>query len=162
MRHVLVAVCLALLGGGSTALAQQPSTPAGAHTVLSADTLKWGPAPPGLPAGAQVTVLNGDPAVAGEIFTLRIKMPAGYKVPPHWHPGAEHITLLSGQLMVGMGDTFDTAKMQAMSAGSFATMPKEMRHYVQAKGPVILQLHAVGPFAITYVNPADDPRGKTN
>lgn len=162
MKHVLGAVCLALLCGSGTALAQQPSTPAGAHTVLSADTLTWGPAPPGLPAGAQVAVLDGDPGAAGEVFTLRIKMPAGYKVAPHWHPGAEHVTVLSGQLMVGMGDTFDAAKMQAMSAGAFATMPKEMRHYVHAKGPVIIQLHGVGPFAITYVNAADDPRGKTN
>lgn len=161
MKRTLLFVGLAMLCGSGLAALQQPSTgPVGTHTMITADTLKWGPPPPGLPAGSEVAVLSGDPAKAGEVFTLRVKMPAGYKVSPHWHPGDEHVSVLSGQLMLGMGETFDAAKMQAMAAGSFASMPKEMRHYVQAKGPTVIQVHGIGPFGITYVNPADDPRSK--
>jgi quercetin dioxygenase-like cupin family protein len=107
-------------------------------------------------------VLAGDPAAAGSAFTLRVKMPAGYKVPPHWHPADENLTVLQGTLMAGMGDTFDAAAMKTLTAGSFATMPKEMRHYVRAKTATVIQVHGTGPFAITYVNPADDPRTKSS
>lgn len=161
MKRTVVSLGLAMLSSSGLAVSQQPSTPAaGAHVMITGDTLKWGPPPPGLPAGAEVAVLSGDPAKAGELFTLRVKMPAGYKVPPHWHPGDEHVSVLNGQLMMGMGETFDAAQMQPMSAGSFALMPKEMRHYVLAKGPTVIQVHGIGPFGITYVNMADDPRKK--
>lgn len=162
MKRTVLFLGLATCLGTGAAVSQTPSPAPGTHTILSADTLKWGPAPPALPAGAEAAVLAGDPATAGSQYTLRIKMPAGYKVPPHWHPGDEHVTVLQGALMVGMGETFDAATMKTLTAGSFAVMPKEMRHYVRAKAATILQIHGTGPFAITYVNSADDPRTKTS
>ena len=92
---------------------------------------------------------------------IRLKLPAGYRVPPHWHPSDELVTVLSGTLQVGMGDKFDAASMQTLTAGSFDTAVKEMRHYVTAKGATVIQVTAMGPFTITYVNPADNPRTKT-
>jgi quercetin dioxygenase-like cupin family protein len=89
---------------------------------------------------------------------LRAKLPAGYTVRPHWHPTDENLTVLSGELLAGMGDTIDESKMESMTAGAFARMPANMRHYVRAKTDTVLQVHGTGPFALTYVNPADDPR----
>lgn len=128
------------------------------HAVLNADAMTWAPAPPALPAGAQMAVLSGDPRQPGP-FTVRAKFPAGYTIPPHWHPTAEHLTILSGEVAVGMGDTIDAAAMQTMKAGTFAMMAPEMRHYLRAKAETVVQVHGMGPFTITYVNPADDPRG---
>jgi quercetin dioxygenase-like cupin family protein len=95
------------------------------------------------------------------VFVIRAKFPAGYKVPPHWHPTDELVTVLSGSFQMGMGDKFDAASLQTYSAGSFITATKEMRHYAQAKGPVVIQVTGMGPFMLNYVNPADDPRTKT-
>ena len=147
---------------GSACSTQTPAPAPATHVSLSGEALKWGPAPPALPAGAEAVVLAGDPATAGSQFTLRLKMPAGYKVAPHWHPSDEHLTVLQGALMVGMGDKFDESTMKSLTAGSFSVMPKEMRHYVRATSATIIQVHGTGPFALTYVNPADDPRTKTS
>ena len=125
--------------------------------VGNAATLSWQDGPPGLPPGAKVAVLAGNPMAPGA-YTLRAQLPAGYRVPPHWHPTAEHVTVLSGSLAVGMGDQFDAASMTDIRAGGFVAMAPEMRHYVMARGATTLQIHGRGPFAITYVNPADDPR----
>ena len=160
MKRTVLLLGLTTCLGGGVAVSQTPSPAPATHTILSADTLKWGPPPPALPAGAEAAVLAGDPATAGSQFTLRLKMPAGYKVSPHWHPADEHVTVLQGTLMVGMGETFDAATMKTLTAGSFVVMPKEMRHYVRAQTATILQVHGTGPFALTYVNPADDPRNK--
>jgi quercetin dioxygenase-like cupin family protein len=143
----------------STGRAQAPAA-APAHAGMLPAEIKWGPAPPALPPGAQAAVLAGDPGKEG-LFVLRAKLPAGYKVPPHWHPVDEYVTVLSGTLQFGMGDKFDAASMRSLTAGSFIMAEKEMRHYVQAKGPTVIQVSAMGPFAITYVNAADDPRNKT-
>ena len=127
------------------------------HVMLRPDALKWGPAPPALPSGARFAVLAGDPTKALP-FTIRAKMPDGYKVPPHWHPTDENVTVLKGTLMVGRGETFDAAKAEALPAGSYMRMPKMMRHFAFAKGETIIQVHGMGPFEITYINAADDPR----
>ena len=151
----------AALLAGAVAVAQDKGGAAGAtgHVVVRANAIKWGPAPPGLPPGSQVSVLAGDPGTAGP-FVLRAKMPDGYKVPPHSHPTDESVTVLKGMMLVGKGDKFDRAKMEQLATGSFVHMPKDMRHYVVAKGETIIQVNGVGPFDITYVNPADDPRKK--
>jgi quercetin dioxygenase-like cupin family protein len=159
MTRLVTFVGLATLCSATLTVAQQPAS---GHVLVSPPGIKWGAAPAGLPPGAEAAVLAGDPATPGELFTLRLKLPAGYKVPPHWHPGDESVTVVSGQLMVGMGETFDAGKMHPLPAGSFAKMPKEMRHYAQAKGATVIQVHGIGPFGITYVNAADDPRPKTN
>jgi len=135
-----------------TGSAQQP------HTMVMPNDLKWGPAPPALPAGAQIAVLSGNPSKAGEPFTFRLKTPDGYKVMPHWHPTDENVTVLEGTFAMGIGEKFDQAAAREMPAGSFARMPKGVRHYAWSKGEAVIQVHGVGPFEITYVNPSDDPR----
>jgi hypothetical protein len=136
-----------------------PAPPAGTHTMAPASTLKWGPPPPGLPPGAQVAIVSGDPSKA-EPYVLRAQMPANYRIMPHWHPVTENVTVLSGTVALGMGDTFDAAKMQELPAGGFASLPTEMRHSFMSKTAATIQVHGMGPFGITYVNPADDPRNK--
>ena len=104
-----------------------------------------------------MAVLSGDPTKKG-LFTVRLQAPAGYKVPPHTHPTAENITVISGTFNVGTGDKFDEAAGKSLQAGGFVVMPAEMKHYAWSTGDVIIQIHGKGPFQIKYVNPADDPR----
>jgi quercetin dioxygenase-like cupin family protein len=153
MRTFAAVVFLASAGA---AWAQAPAA-GPAHTVVTPATLQWGPGPPALPKGVMVTVLSGDPGQPGP-YVLRAKLPAGYVIKPHWHPTDENLTVLSGELKAGMGDAIDEKSMETMTAGSFARMPATMRHYVIAKAETVLQVHGTGPFVLTYVNPADDPR----
>jgi ketosteroid isomerase-like protein len=133
-----------------------PQVPHTEHAMVAPSALKWGDAPPSLPSGAHVAVVAGDPSQA-QPFVLRLQVPAGYRIPPHWHPTAENVTVLSGTVSLGMGDTFDEAAMQDLPAGGFGTIPAEMHHYFMAKTPAIVQVHGMGPFVVNYVNPADDP-----
>ncbi len=158
MRRVVLLLFIVFVAVSSSGRAQAPVAPA--HIGMLPAEIKWGPASPALPPGAQMAVLAGDPGKEGP-FVLRVKLPAGYRVPPHWHPVDEHVTIISGTLQLGMGDKFDAGSMRALTAGSFAIAEKEMRHYVLAKGPTVIQVSAMGPFVITYVNAADDPRNKT-
>src|SRR6185436_1723163 len=87
-------------------------------------------------------------------------LPSIIKVPPHWHPVTKNVTVLEGAFYIGMGEKFDEAAGRELKAGSFASMPKGARHFAWAKGETVIQVHGVGPFEITYVNPADDPRKK--
>ena len=130
------------------------------HVVVKPGDIKWGPAPPGLPPGAQVAVLAGDPGKTGAMFTIRAKLPDGYTVPPHWHPSDENVTVLKGTLIVGKGEKLDPSHADELTAGSYMRMPKEMRHFAKAKGETIIQVHGVGPFDIVYVKDDDDPRKK--
>jgi hypothetical protein len=162
-------VALFLAAAVTAAYAQAPAKPAAksaaqppaaAHPpMVNAADLKWGPAPTAFQPGAQVAVIDGDPTKAGP-FVLRAKFPDGFKVMPHWHPTDESVTVLSGTLMAGMGEKWDDASMKAFTAGGFARLPKKSPHYVQAKGETLLQIQAMGPFVLTYVNPKDDPRQK--
>jgi len=140
--------------------AQAPAAPAASTPVIVAHaaTLAWAPGPPSLPAGAEFVLLEGNPAEAVPL-TLRLRFPANYRIPPHWHSVIEHVTVLSGTLNVGMGEQATYTGGTALNAGSFAAMPAKMVHSAWA-GPegVTLQLHSVGPWSITYVRAADDPR----
>ena len=136
-----------------------PSAPAGTHVTMPASAVKWGDAPPGLPAGARAAVVSGDPSQA-QPYVLRAQLPANYRIPPHWHPTMENITVLSGTVALGMGETFEESKMQDLPVGSFASVPADMRHFFMAKTASTIQVHGMGPFGITYVNAADDPRTK--
>jgi anti-sigma factor ChrR (cupin superfamily) len=91
-------------------------------------------------------------------FVIRARLPAGYKVPPHSHPTAEQLTVLSGDLGVGLGDRFDEAKGQELKPGGFADLPGKMNHYVWTKNGAVIQVQGQSPFEITYANPAEDPR----
>jgi quercetin dioxygenase-like cupin family protein len=107
-----------------------------------------------------MAALVGDPSKPGVPYVLRAKLPDGYKVPPHWHPGDENVTVLKGTFLIGKGEKLDPSTMEELPAGSFVQMPKTMRHFAMAKGETIIQVHGIGPFDVTYVNPEDDPRKK--
>jgi hypothetical protein len=130
------------------------------HNAFTPDTVPYGPAPAFIPAGAQLAVLEGDPTASSGDFTIRLKLPDGYKIPPHWHPTRENVTVISGTFKVGMGDTFDENKMNAFPAGSFAYLDPDMHHYAKAQGPVVVQVHGMSPVQFNYVNPKDDPGRK--
>ena len=133
------------------------------HVLVNTAELKWVDGPPSLPAGAKMAVIEGDPKAPNALFTARFKLPAKYKIMPHFHPADEHVTVISGTFNMGTGDTFDAKKATALTAGGFAVMPKDHRHFAFTKGETVIQVHGVGPWGITYVNPADDPRTpKTN
>jgi quercetin dioxygenase-like cupin family protein len=151
---------LALLAAPFAAAAGQ-ANPHTAHDgkaiVVPPDKVQWGPAPPSLPPGARVAVLEGDPSKPGA-FTMRLSLPDGYRIAPHFHSAAEHVTVLSGSFQVGMGETFDAGKLTTLSTGTFGMIPAGMRHFAQSKGATTLQLHGMGPWKLTYVNPADQPK----
>ena len=166
-KYQLSLVILAVLPAASLAIAQSaqdnragaaPTETRAAHVVVTPDKLTWGPAPPGLPAGAQLAVLEGDPSKAGANFAFRAKLPDGYRVPAHWHPTDERIVVLQGTLGMGTGEKFDPAAGHELPAGSYSVMPAGVRHFVWAKGETVIQVSGIGPFEITYVNSADDPR----
>jgi ketosteroid isomerase-like protein/quercetin dioxygenase-like cupin family protein len=130
-----------------------PSNP----VMLPASGVTWGAAPPVLPAGAKMAVVSGDPGKP-ELFAIRLQLPAGYKIAPHWHPTDEHVTVLSGTFGLGMGETFGTVK--DLPAGSYALLPAGMRHYAMAVTATTVQVDGMGPFVLNYVNAADDPSKK--
>jgi quercetin dioxygenase-like cupin family protein len=140
---------------GATALAASESMPG--HAFHTPDAMSWGAGPPSLPKGVQATVLYGDPGKEG-MFVLRLKMPAGYKVPPHTHPTAELVTVISGELHLGTGPSGTAENATAMPPGSFASLDAGMVHYAIAKNETVVQVSAMGPFGVTYVDPKDDPR----
>jgi len=118
---------------------------------------KWGPAPAVFPAGARMAVVSGDPGKA-EPFVVELAMPSGYQIPPHFHPTDEIVEVKKGTLLVGMGDKLDLAKAKPMKAGDKGTVPAKAHHFAAAQGATFISVSAMGPFALTYVNPADDPQ----
>lgn len=157
-----VAAVLAIAACSKSAeTAEAPSAPPAtmtAHASASAQTsVEWGPAPSALPPGAQIAVLQGDPG-SSEEFTIRLKFPNGYKIPPHTHPTTENVTVLSGTFLAGMGTQFVESTMQALGRDGFSSLPAGQAHYAMARGETVIQLHAIGPFAINYVNQADVAR----
>jgi quercetin dioxygenase-like cupin family protein len=130
------------------------------HTSVAPQDIKWGPAPAVLPPGAEAAVLLGDPSKEG-LFVLRLKFPAGYRVAPHTHPVDEVVTVISGTFHEGMGETFDRRKAQAFPAGSFFARPPGMAHYVLMEEEAVIQISTNGPWGLTYINPKDDPRQKS-
>ena len=164
MRRLLsLTVALVCVGGGATrstsAQTAQQSAPTGTMHVYPASDMEWKDGPGSLPAGAKFAVLEGDPAKEGA-FTMRLQLPDGFRIPPHFHTGVEHVTVISGTFNVGMGEKLDPATATKMPAGTFGYWPAGMRHFAFTEGPTTLQLHGQGPWTITYVNPADDPRAK--
>jgi hypothetical protein len=141
--------------GGKSAEAATAKAPD--HAALTPADMKWGEGPPFLPAGAKLAVLEGDPGKA-QAYTVRLRLPGGYKIAPHWHPTTEHVTVISGTFNIGAGDKFDETKGTALGAGSFGYVGPKMHHYAWATGDTEIQVHGIGPLAVHYVNPADDPR----
>jgi mannose-6-phosphate isomerase-like protein (cupin superfamily) len=162
MRRTLVVTGLTAVAIVCTSVVTSVQTPENkAHVMVTPSAVTWGPGPAALPAGAQAAVLEGDPSKAGP-FTLRVKLPDGYRIAPHYHPADEHVTVLQGTFVMGMGEKFDQTAGRELSVGSFAMMPQGTRHFAWTKGETILQLHGIGPWGVTYVNPNDDPRKKSS
>jgi hypothetical protein len=149
MRALVISACLVVVG--SAALRAQ-TAPAPQQTAL-----KWGPAPAVFPTGATMAVVSGDPSKAAP-FAVQLAMPDGYKIAPHFHPTDERVTVQQGTLLVGMGDAFDQSKMTAMKVGETHSMAASAHHYATVKGATVISVSAMGPFGMTYVNPADDPQ----
>ena len=145
-------ILLAVSGASVLSAADMPGP-------VQASEIKWGPAPPVLPAGAEMAVLAGDPSASGMV-TIRLKMPAGYKIPPHYHPTDEHVTVISGTFALGMGDTLDPKKSKTLKAGGYGVATANMHHFAWTANGAVVQVNMLGPFKITYVNPADDPSQK--
>ena len=147
------------------ALAAMMLTIAGAaaqSTTHTMDAVKpqWGPVGPNLLPGAEIAVLQGDPAKA-DLFTIRLKMPKGYVVSPHYHGTDLHVTVISGEFSAGMGDAVDLAHAPVLRSGDFVTVAANQHHYDAARSPAVVQIYGMGPFSLTYINPNDDPQRKT-
>jgi quercetin dioxygenase-like cupin family protein len=158
-----VAVAAAFLGGICIFLIPQgyaEDSHAGAHTMVTPSELQWNDAA-GLPQGTKIAVVEG-PMNEAVPFTVRIKFPAGSKVPAHWHPAIEHVTVMSGVLNMGVGDKLDESKARPLPVGSLSIMQPKTTHFATMNEETIIQVHGIGPWQINYVNPADDPRKKTN
>ena len=167
MRYTLISAVLISLCA-STACGQQPTAVSAKRSTSVAkpaasmakaapgEDFAWGPAPAIFPTGAQMAVLQGNPG-GTEMFTVRLRFPNGYKIAPHTHPTDEHVTVISGHFKVGMGETADAKAMMTLKEGGFVTAPANHAHYAAAVGPTVVQVSAMGPFAMTYVNPADTP-----
>jgi len=159
MQPILVIFSLLLYAG--VGLAQSAAPPVESSAVMiTPDQVTWSPASPRIPPGAKMSVLEGDPRQVGP-FTMRVSFPDGYRIAPHFHPAAERVTVLQGAYRWGVGDKFDAAGLKTLPAGSFAVMPPGTPHFVETRGPTITQVSGMGPWKVTYVNPADDPEKKT-
>jgi quercetin dioxygenase-like cupin family protein len=150
MRLKILGLAL-LLAATNVALAEDMAPP------INASQIKWSAAPNALPPGAQWFVLSGDPSKSGP-YAVRLRLPAGYQIPAHSHPTTEAVTVLSGKLLLGMGDKLDPKKGTVLTTGGYAEAPPKMNHYAVATSPSVIQVHGMGPFDIIYVDKADDPR----
>ena len=165
MKHATLstgAVSLVALVLGSAAIVCIATPLYGAephHTVVAGDAVKWGAAPPSLPPGAEAAVLLGNPAKEGP-FVLRLKFPAGFTIPPHRHSKDELVTVISGGFAVASGEKLDGASLKALPPASFVHLPANMPHYAWAEVETVVQINGVGPFDVSYIDPADDPRKK--
>ena len=147
----ILALAACSKASGTTVQDTTPTAPSASRSGQQGIT--WGPAPAVLPPGAQIAVLEGDPTANGT-FTIRLKFPNGYKIPPHTHPTVENVTVLTGTFRAGMGTTFDDSKLTDFGRDGFISVPAEHAHYAMARGETVVQVHGLGPFVLTYVNQA--------
>lgn len=145
----LVAAALAVFAVASNS--QEKKDGDSAHKIVHSGDLKWTP----IIKGCDLAPVSGDPNAEGTAFVLRLRCVDGAKIPAHWHPTDENVTVLKGTFRVGVGETFDESKLQTMNVGNFVSMPKEMRHFGVCKGETIVQVHGAGPFKVNWVNPSD-------
>jgi hypothetical protein len=151
--NIACAIVLTFFAAASVSFAQS-----GGHKMISPNDLKWDDIP-SLPPGAKIAVIEG-PLNEAVPFTFRLKFPANYQIPAHWHPATERVTVISGTFNMGMGDKLDQQKSMAMGPGSMMIINPKVNHFAWTKEEVIVQLNGTGPWGVTYVNPADDPRKK--
>jgi len=170
-KHLLVSLAVLCCMAAAQDAAQnapkhamnKPASKSGAavrKNAFTPDEIQYGPAPAFVPPGASLAVLEGNPMGAIGDYTVRLKMPDGYKIAPHWHPKRENVTVISGTLKVGMGDKFDESKMMSFAATSFAYLDPSMHHYAMSSGETVVQIHGMAPLKFNYINPDDDPSKK--
>ncbi len=148
--------CVVMIGIAVLATAfygQEKKESTEAHKIVHFGDLKWKP----IMKGCDLAPVSGDPDAEGAPFVVRIRCADGTKIPAHWHPTDENVTVLKGTFLVGMGESFDEAKLQTMNVGNFVTVPKEMRHFGMCKRETIVQVHGAGPFKVNWVNPSEVP-----
>jgi anti-sigma factor ChrR (cupin superfamily) len=150
-KWTLVVVAVVVAIGGVAALAQEKKEAAGGHGILHTADLKWTP----IIKGCELASIGGDMNADGAPFVLRLRCAAGTRIPAHWHPTDENVTVLKGTFQVGMGDKFDATGLQTMNLGDFASVPKETRHFAFSKTASVVQVNGMGPFKVNWVNPAD-------
>jgi quercetin dioxygenase-like cupin family protein len=146
-----------VIGGVAAAGAAALADMVNVHRAFPPNAIIWSKASAALPAGAETATLYGDPEKPG-LFALRVKMPAGYKIPPHMHKSPELLTVISGQLRLGLGQAADHASVETLPAGSFSSLPQGVVHYVLVDQDSVVQLDGNGPWGLDYPNPKDDPR----
>ncbi|HXQ78522.1 MAG TPA: cupin domain-containing protein [Gemmatimonadaceae bacterium] len=164
---LLVALMLAACSDGDSsritarnsqsASASASRSSGGAHEMGHDSQFHWGPAPPIFPPGAQFAVVQGDPSVPGALFTVRLRFPNGYVLPPHTHPTDENVTVLRGTFLIGIGENFSNDALVAFKDDGFVSAPAHMAHFATMRGETEVQVHAIGPFQLTYIHPEDDP-----
>lgn len=157
LNTVLAASCLAS-GVALAFAAQAQHHDSGKHLMVLPAELEWADVP-SLPPGAKIAVIEG-PMNGAVPFTARLKLPAGYEIPAHWHPAIEHVTVLSGTFHMGAGDRLDRSRTKALGPGAAAIMQVGTRHFAWTSEETVVQLHGVGPWGVNFVNPDDDPRRK--
>lgn len=155
LRTLVIGIA-GFVGVTSTAPAETMET----HKMIAPQEIKWGPAPASLPPGAEAAALYGDPTKEG-LFAMRLRFPKGYQVAPHTHPTPEVVTVISGTFRMGLGETADRSKVNALPAGSFSALPPGTAHFVFFDEDTVIQINTTGPWAINYINPNDDPRQKS-
>jgi quercetin dioxygenase-like cupin family protein len=133
-----------------------------AHIMITPDQVEWGGCSAALPPGARCAVLEGDLKASGALFGYRVEFPDGYRIQPHYHPADEHLVIVAGTFNMGMGERFDRASTRPLPAGSFAVMPRGAPHFAWTSGQTVVHVYATGPWGMTYVDPADDPRNEPN
>jgi len=155
MNRIAV-MCAGVFGLAALAAAvysQEKKEAGDAHKIVHYGDLKWTP----IMKGCELAAVSGDPSAEGAPFVLRIRCADGTKIPAHWHPADENLTVLKGTFLVATGEAFDETKLQTMNVGNFILMPKEMRHFAMNKGETIVQIHGAGPFKVNWVNPSEVP-----
>ena len=152
-RLFVLSMVAAVMVWGTLQAGQTKKEESSAHKIIHYGDLKWTPIIPGW----EMATVSGDSSKDGEPFVIRLRGADGSKVPPHWHPTDENVTVLKGTFLVGMGESYDDSKLLTMNVGNFTLMPKEVRHFANCKSETIIQVHGLGPFKVNWVNPADAP-----
>jgi quercetin dioxygenase-like cupin family protein len=152
LTSVIVVACAGMVSAPVQAMDE--------HKVSTPQDITWKPGPASIPPGAEAAVLYGDPSKE-EMFALRLKLPSGYHIAPHTHPKPEIVTVISGTFRLGMGETADHGQAERLPTGSFFAFAPGMAHYAYADEDTVIQLNSTGPWTLTYINPKDDPRQKT-
>lgn len=158
--RIAVTVAIGLAAAAAVSVPKALAQAGDGHTMVGPNDIKWSPGPASIPPGAQAAVLYGDPGKEG-LFVLRLKLPKGYRLAPHNHPKPEIVTVISGTFRLGMGETADQSKARPLGVGSFLAMPPGMTHFGFTDEETVIQLNSTGPWSLTYINPNDDPRKKT-